>query len=107
MSASSGKKRFLQDMLFMALSSASAYFLVRYAISKIADPESGKREEEIKRTTAILRRLEPDDGDSDDGSRRGPRPSAMDLNEYERRIVGEVVAPEDIKVSFEGMFQFP
>ena len=52
---------------------------------------------------AILRRLDPQerDGESNKNGRR-PRKEDLVLTQYEQMIAMDVVAPEDIPVSFEG-----
>ena len=97
--------------------SASAYFLIRYLLSRLEfDPEGQKKEEQRRKSAAILRRLDGAD-DSDDelgggggsgsggggGGRRERRPKKVDLvlNQYEQAIAMDVVAPSDIPVSFD------
>ena len=52
---------------------------------------------------AILRRLDPKEKD-EEGSERDRRPRKEDLvlTQYEQMIAMDVVAPEDIPVTFEG-----
>lgn len=90
------------------LKSASAYFLIRYLLSRIdLDPEGQKKEEQRKKSAAILRRLDGPDSDDDTTGRSGSRRSRKQkkeelvLNQYEQAIAMDVVAPEDISVSFE------
>lgn len=90
------------------LQSASAYFLIRYLLSRIdLDPEGQKKEEQRKKSAAILRRLDGPDSDDDTTGRSGSRRSRKQkkeelvLNQYEQAIAMDVVAPEDIAVSFE------
>ena len=46
--------------------------------------------------------------DEETDSRRGrPRIQDLNLNTYEQTIAMEVVAPEEIPVSFEGMYALP
>lgn len=91
----------------VAGTSASAYFLIRYLISRLDfDPESQKKEEQRQKSAAILRRLEggndEDSSRSKDGKRgKGQRKRELTLNQYEQAIAMDVVAPEDIAVSFE------
>ncbi|KAJ5389473.1 uncharacterized protein N7496_000541 [Penicillium cataractarum] len=110
--ASSGGRRwqsFLQELVMVAGTSASAYFLIRYLLSRLDfDPESQKKEEQRQKSAAILRRLDGGD-DSDDGTSRGgstkkgrrQRKGELTLNQYEQAVAMDVVAPEDINVSFE------
>ena len=73
------------------------------------DPESQKKEEARKKSAAILRRLdgpESPDSDGDEAPRRGSkrrrqRKEDLVLTQYEQTIATDVVAPEDIPVSFE------
>ncbi|KAL2218131.1 putative membrane-spanning ATPase [Thermoascus aurantiacus ATCC 26904] len=109
--ASAGRRwqQFLQELVMIAGTSASAYFLIRYLLSRIdLDPEREKREEQRRKSAAILRRLDgPDDSDDDDSSgkkgrrRRRQRKEDLELTPYEQAIAMDVVAPEDIPVSFE------
>ncbi|CAI7619912.1 unnamed protein product [Penicillium pancosmium] len=108
--ASTGRRwqQFLQEMFMVAGTSASAYFLIRYLLSRIDfDPESQKKEEQKRKSTAILRRLDAGD-ESDDESPRGgdskrgkPKRAELTLNQYEQAVAMDVVAPEDISVTFE------
>ncbi|CEJ55361.1 Protein MSP1 [Penicillium brasilianum] len=110
--ASAGGRRwqsFLQELVMVAGTSASAYFLIRYLLSRLDfDPESQKKEEQRQKSAAILRRLDGGD-DSDDGTSRGgstkkgrrQRKGELTLNQYEQAVAMDVVAPEDINVSFE------
>ncbi|KAF3387353.1 Protein MSP1 [Penicillium rolfsii] len=108
--ASSGGRRwqsFLQELVMVAGTSASAYFLIRYLLSRLDfDPESQKKEEQRQKSAAILRRLDGGD-ESDEGNRgsakkgRRQRRGELTLNQYEQAVAMDVVAPEDINVSFE------
>ena len=64
------------------------------------DPEADQKEENRKRSSAILRRL--DNADADAGTKRDVKRADLALSPYEQTIAMEVVAPEDIHVSFEG-----
>ncbi|KAJ6104379.1 hypothetical protein N7523_010699 [Penicillium sp. IBT 18751x] len=110
--ASAGGRRwqqFLQEMIMVAGTSASAYFLIRYLLSRLDfDPESQKKEEQRKKSAAILRRLDGGDDSDDESSRRAggkkggrQRRGELTLTQYEQAIAMDVVAPEDIRVSFE------
>ncbi|KAL4787596.1 P-loop containing nucleoside triphosphate hydrolase protein [Aspergillus varians] len=100
-------QQFLQEMVMVAGTSASAYFLIRYLLSRLDfDPESQKKEEQKRKSAAILRKL--DGGDESDGvisdkggKRARPKRSDLALNQYEQAIAMDVVAPDDISVSFE------
>lgn len=85
--------------------SLSTYFVVRFLLSKIElDPESKKHEEARRKSQAILRRLDSDDSDEDGtGRKRGsrkPKKQHLVLTPYEQTIAMDVVAPDDIPVSF-------
>lgn len=90
----------------------STYFLIRYILSRIElnpqDPEIQKQEEQRKKSAAILRRLDGEDesgnesprpGEGNHGRRR--RRGDLKLTQYEQAIAMDVVAPEDIQISFE------
>ena len=77
----------------------SAYYLIRWLIS-YRDPEREKKEAVKKKNDAILRRLDANGGGT--GGADGGRAEKLVLNSYEQTILGEVVAPEDIHVSFNG-----
>lgn len=55
---------------------------------------------------AVLRRLDTRDEDedtkTDDGRSRRSRKEDLVLNQYEQMVAMDVVAPEDIPVTFEG-----
>ncbi|KAJ5604933.1 hypothetical protein N7510_010087 [Penicillium lagena] len=111
--ASGGGRRwqqFLQELVMIAGTSASAYFLIRYLLSRVDfDPESQKKEEQKRKSAAILRRLDGGDESDGDSPRRGgtkrggrrQRRGELSLTQYEHAIAMDVVAPEDIAVSFE------
>ncbi|KAE8377362.1 P-loop containing nucleoside triphosphate hydrolase protein [Aspergillus bertholletiae] len=101
-------QQFLQELVMVAGTSASAYFLIRYLLSRLDfDPESQKKEEQRRKSAAILRRLDGGDESDEDSPRRegkrGRRQKRGDLalNQYEQAIAMDVVAPDDIPVSFE------
>lgn len=94
-------------MLFSTVQSFSTYFLVRYLLAKIDfDPESKKQEDARRKSQAILRRLDGSaDGDEegDDSKRKksASRKENLVLTPYEQTIAMDVVAPDDIPVSFD------
>ena len=54
---------------------------------------------------AVLRRLDPQEQDVDtDEKGRRPRKEDLVLTQYEQMIAMDVVAPDDIPVTFEGRF---
>ncbi|KAL4889551.1 P-loop containing nucleoside triphosphate hydrolase protein [Aspergillus ambiguus] len=105
-------QQFLQELVMVAGTSASAYFLIRYLLSRLDfDPESQKKEEQRRKSAAILRRLDGGDESEEESPRRGSSNSSkrgrrqkrgeLTLNQYEQAIAMDVVAPDDIPVSFE------
>ena len=68
----------------------------------------GDKEQAVLKSgaAAVLRRLDARDQDedtkSDDVRSRRPRKEDLKLNQYEQMIALDVVAPEDIPVTFEG-----
>ncbi|KAK2846424.1 hypothetical protein FQN49_005738 [Arthroderma sp. PD_2] len=110
--ASSGARRWqqlVQELILIAGTSLSTYFVVRFLLSKLElDPDSQKRDEAKRKSAAVLRRLDRVD-DSDDEStgsgkksgQRRPRKEKLVLSQYEQAIAMDVVAPEDIPVSFD------
>lgn len=85
--------------------SLSLYFLIRYGLSQINAPD----QEQVNRqaaAAAVLRKLdrEPSEEDPHSDSRelRHSRKEDLALNQYEQMIAMDVVAPEDIPVTFEG-----
>ena len=68
------------------------------------DPEGKNQESRKLAAAAILRRLDPKDKDGESsGNSRRPRKEDVVLSQYEQMIAMDVVAPEDIPVTFEGM----
>jgi len=61
------------------------------------DPEAKSKEEKRIKSAAILRRLDAPDSKNKDR----PRKEDLELSQYEQAIAMDVVAPEDIPVSFE------
>lgn len=97
-----------------------AYFVIRSLLSRL-DPEAQQKEEAKRKASAASRKLDAilankaREYDSDDdeeysgkGGRRrrrsGVRSEDLQLTSYEQTIAMEVVAPEDIPVSFDGMW---
>ncbi|KAL4748526.1 hypothetical protein BDW72DRAFT_153676 [Aspergillus terricola var. indicus] len=101
-SARSPRWQQIQDLIMIAGTSATAYFLVRHLLSRLDfDPDRQKKEEQQRKSAAILRKL---DGNLDENttgeSGRKTRKGDLVLNQYEQAIAMDVVAPEDIPVSF-------
>ncbi|KAI5777811.1 P-loop containing nucleoside triphosphate hydrolase protein [Geopyxis carbonaria] len=96
MVAGNGRKsKLLVDILFLAAAQVSAYYIVRWLIS-YRDPEREKKAAIAKKSDAILKRL----SSGGPAASNNARPE-LTLNSYEQTILTEVVAPEDIKVSFD------
>ncbi|KZF25463.1 ATPase family AAA domain-containing protein [Xylona heveae TC161] len=100
------KFQLFQDLILIAAAQVSTYYVVRYILSRL-DPESDQKEEAKRKaaaSTAALRRL---DGPSKEKSRsneeeaRRPRKEDLVLNQYEQTIAMDLVAPDDIAVTFE------
>lgn len=70
------------------------------------DPEAERKAEVEKKSAAILRRLNApilrEEGGFDEAESRNPRKEDLVLNQYEQAIAMEVVAADDIPISFEG-----
>ena len=85
----------------------SIYYLIRYALARL-EPESEKKEQAQRKSAAaaVLRRLDRSNEEGDeaerDEHRSRPRKEDIALNQYEQMIAMEVVAPEDIPVTFNG-----
>jgi len=109
MAAAGGRRwqQFFSDLAMITGTSVSAYLIIRYLLSRIdLDPEKQRREEQRQKSAAILRRLDGPESDNDtsgNGTQRRSRQRKEDLvlNQYEQSIAMDVVAPEDIRVSFE------
>ena len=80
----------------------SVYYLVNHLFSRL-DFEGKEDKNRKLAAAAILRQLDPQekDGEGNEKSRR-PRKEDLILNQYEQLIAMDVVAPNDIAVSFEG-----
>ncbi|KAL9636277.1 MAG: hypothetical protein Q9164_002919 [Protoblastenia rupestris] len=100
-----GRFSLIQDLILLAAANASAYYLVRYVLSRL---ESNEEKEQVNRKSAaaaVLRRLDPRDEDDrqQDAAAvaRRPRKEDLALNQYEQMIAMDVVAPDDIPVQFD------
>ncbi|KAL5044498.1 hypothetical protein BDW71DRAFT_186122 [Aspergillus fruticulosus] len=101
-SARSPRWQQIQDLIMIAGTSATAYFLVRHLLSRLDfDPDRQKKEEQQRKSAAILRKLDGDLDENSSGEAGGRmRKGDLVLNQYEQAIAMDVVAPEDIPVSF-------
>lgn len=110
----SGLTGYLPDILMIAVTPFLAYFVMRNILARL-DPEAQQKEEAKRKASAANRKLgailsnkaregyESDSEEEYERRRRGDRPRIEDLNlsAYEQTIAMEVVAPEEIPVSFE------
>ncbi|KAL8834844.1 MAG: hypothetical protein Q9170_003586 [Blastenia crenularia] len=94
----------LQELLVLALSSIPIYFLVRYSLAQINAPD----QEQLNRkaaAAAVLRRLDRKPSEEsrhgDKNTQRRSRKEDLVLNQYEQIVAMDVVAAEDIPVTFE------
>ncbi|KAL4738872.1 P-loop containing nucleoside triphosphate hydrolase protein [Aspergillus similis] len=101
-SARSPRWQQIQDLIMIAGTSATAYFLVRHLLSRLDfDPDRQKKEEQQRKSAAILRKLDGNLDENTTGKSGGKtRKGDLVLNQYEQAIAMDVVAPEDIPVSF-------
>ncbi|KAG9191859.1 ATPase family AAA domain-containing protein 1 [Alternaria panax] len=110
---------YLPDILMAAAAPLIAYLVIRNLLTRL-DPDAQQKEEARAKASAATRKLDAiltskrrrshgeydsdDDGDDDDDTEsrpRRPRIQDLNLNTYEQTIAMEVVAPEEIPVSFE------
>ncbi|EUC36159.1 hypothetical protein COCCADRAFT_88933 [Bipolaris zeicola 26-R-13] len=106
---------YLPDILMAAAAPLIAYFVIRNLLTRL-DPEAQQKEEARAKATAATRKLDAiltskrrksyseydsEDDDETDSRHRRPRIQDLNLNTYEQTIAMEVVAPEEIPVSFE------
>ncbi|KAL4902802.1 hypothetical protein BDW74DRAFT_57659 [Aspergillus multicolor] len=100
-SARSPRWQQIQDLIMIAGTSATAYFLVRHLLSRLDfDPDKQKKEEQQRKSAAILRKLDGDIDETTDGAGQKSKKGDLVLSQYEQAIAMDVVAPEDIPVSF-------
>ena len=79
------------------------YYFVNHIIS-LLDTESREQTNRKLAAAAILRRLDAKDRDESNEDGKRLRKEDLVLTQYEQAIALDVVAPEDIPVSFEGRF---
>lgn len=92
-------------VLRKVVQSVSAYYLVHHILGRLDIGEDEERSSRKAAATAILRRLDNGDDTKRDNSsdnNRRQRKEDLVLNQYEQRVALDVVAPEDIPVSFDG-----
>ncbi|KAI2483119.1 ATPase family AAA domain-containing protein 1-A [Pyrenophora tritici-repentis] len=106
---------YLPDILMAAAAPLIAYFVIRNLLTRL-DPEAQQKEEARAKASAATRKLDAiltskrrksygeydsEDDDETEPRHRRPRIADLNLNTYEQTIAMEVVAPEEIPVSFE------
>lgn len=101
---------YLPDILIAVSAPLIAYFLIRNIISRL-DPEKDQKEEARQKASAASQKLDAilanksrDSSEYEedyDSSHRRPRKEDLVLTPYEQTIAMEVVAPEEIPVTFE------
>ncbi|MCJ1284578.1 hypothetical protein MMC26_003911 [Xylographa opegraphella] len=101
--ASRNKLGLVQDLVLLAAANISVYYLVRYVLSRMEPEEDKKRK---AGAAAVLQRLDERErikelADGEAGVPRRSRKEDLTLNQYEQIIATEVIAPEDISVTFE------
>ncbi|EFQ90376.1 hypothetical protein P3342_007951 [Pyrenophora teres f. teres] len=106
---------YLPDILMAAAAPLIAYFVIRNLLTRL-DPDAQQKEEARAKASAATRKLDAiltskrrksygeydsEDDDETEPRHRRPRIADLNLNTYEQTIAMEVVAPEEIPVSFE------
>lgn len=105
---------YLPDILMAAAAPLIAYFVIRNLLTRL-DPEAQQKEEARAKASAATRKLDAiltskrrgghgdydSDEDETDSRHRRPRIQELNLNTYEQTIAMEVVAPEEIPVTFD------
>lgn len=111
MSNSSNRRwHYVQDLILLAAAPFLAYTVLRMLLSRL-DPDAGQKEEARQKANAASRKLDGilaskeglEDDEYDEAYSR-PRKEDIVLTPYEQTIAMEVVAPEEIPVSFEGQW---
>ncbi|KAL9045059.1 MAG: hypothetical protein Q9214_001852 [Letrouitia sp. 1 TL-2023] len=99
------KLGWLQDLVLLAAANISLYYLIRYGLDRINAPD----QDSVNRKSAaaaVLSRLDRKEEEEEDDShtsghrKRRSRKEDLMLNQYEQMVALDVVAPEDIPVSF-------
>lgn len=76
---------------------------MRYALSQYQGVEEKEQASRKHAAAAVLRKLDRHDEDEDaGGTGRRVRKEDIQLTQYEQMVAMDVVAPEDIPVTFEG-----
>ena len=94
----------MSEAVLTCLQSFSVYLIFRYLAGKINfDPEAEQKEQARLKSAAILRRLDEPSNNQHTAPTDHDRPRKEDLvlTQYEQIIATDLVAPEDIPVSFE------
>ncbi|KAL6710893.1 mitochondrial dynamin GTPase Msp1 [Coniothyrium glycines] len=105
---------YLPDILMAAAAPLIAYFVIRNLLTRL-DPEAQQKEEARAKASAATRKLDAilatkrrngygeydSDDDETDSRQRRPRIQDLHLNTYEQTIAMEVVAPEEIPITFD------
>ena len=78
--------------------------MVRYALNRLDLDNDKETLARKSAAAAVLRRLDPHEAEpnGEDGRQRRSRKEDLVLNQYEQMVAMDVVAPEDIPVTFEG-----
>lgn len=88
------------------MQNVSLYYAVKYTLSRIENDGEREQGKNKAAAAAILRRLDPVGNDEeakpDDGRNRRPRKEDILLNRWEQAVALDIVAPDDIPVTFEG-----
>ena len=88
------------------LQNVSAYYLVRYVLTTFEAQGEQESVQKQSAAAAVLRKLDrstDDDEEKRDGRSPRSRKEDLVLNQYEQMVAMDVVAPEDIPVTFEGV----
>lgn len=88
------------------MQNVSLYYAIKYTLSRIENDGERDQGKNKAAAAAILRRLDPVENDEEakpgDGRNRRPRNEDITLNQWEQAVALDIVAPDDIPVTFEG-----
>lgn len=79
------QKKLLLDLTVIAIAQIGIFYGIKYALNRF-DPQRQKKDEAKQKSRRIIDKLGLD---------------ALNMNEYEQVIAGEILWPEDIKVTFD------